>query len=296
MRFFTHNISVLIRALRMYQWTKNLLVLAALVFARRLIDPVDDLRALAAFAAFCMAASATYLLNDLMDLEKDRQHPEKCKRPLASGELAPWMAWVMLVALAIGSLAIAWSIRPKFLLALLFYLALTTSYSLALKNLIIVDVMTVAIGFVTRAMAGAIALDVKFSNWLVVCTLFLAMFLGFCKRRQELTLMAGDAHHHRRVLYEYSVQYLDNLILIMAGGALITYTIYTCSPEVVVRLGTDKLYLTIPFVVYGLFRYLFLMHHRTSVGDPSRALLKDAPLGINVLLWAAACALIINFR
>ncbi|HPO13806.1 MAG TPA: decaprenyl-phosphate phosphoribosyltransferase [Candidatus Hydrogenedentes bacterium] len=289
---FTYT-SLIIRALRVYQWPKNLLVLAALVFARQAYDPYQELRALGALIAFCLASSATYLFNDIMDIEKDRAHPEKKSRPLPSGELSISTAWIIAALLLAGGVALAWLVRPVFLLTLLFYLVLTISYSLLLKNLLIIDVMAVALGFVTRALAGAIALDVAFSNWLVVCTLFLAMFLGFSKRRHEIILLEDDAQSHRSVLYHYSIHYLDQLILIMAGGALITYTIYTCSPEVVQRLGTDKLYFTIPFVVYGLFRYLFLVHHRTGGGDPSAALFKDIPLGITVALWGAACTIII---
>ena len=287
------HISIVVRALRVYQWTKNLLVLAALVFAKQLGDPTTDLLSLLAFLAFCMASSSMYLFNDLRDLEQDRKHPKKCKRPLPSGELSPLLGRFMSLALFCGSLALAWYIRPQFFLALLFYLTLTVSYSLFLKHLLIIDVMAIALGFVTRAMAGAIAIDVDFTNWLVVCTLFLALFLGLSKRRHEITLLEDDAQNHRQVLYHYSVHYLDQLILIMAGGALITYTIYTCSPDVVERLGTDKLYFTIPFVVYGLFRYIFLVHHRTGGGDPSSTLIKDWPLALNVLLWMIACVLII---
>lgn len=287
------QILLTVRAMRVYQWSKNLLVLAALVFARQVYDPYQELRSLGALIAFCLAASATYLFNDIMDIEQDRAHPEKRHRPLASGALSVSTAWMASVILLVASIVVAYAVRPTFLLAVLFYLALTVSYSLVLKHLIIIDVMAVAIGFVTRALAGAIALDVHFSNWLVVCTLFLAMFLGLSKRRHEIILLEDDAQAHRSVLYHYSVHYLDQLILIMAGGALITYTIYTCSPEVVKRLETDKLYLTIPFVVYGLFRYLFLVHHRTEGGDPSAALFKDPALGINVLLWATTCTLII---
>ena len=287
------QIIVILRALRVYQWPKNLLVLAALVFARQLGDSAQVFCGLMALASFCMAASATYLFNDIMDVEKDRAHPEKCRRPLPSGELSIALAWVMSLVLLAGSIAVAYAVRLEFLYALLLYAALTVSYSLILKRVIIVDVMTVAMGFVVRAIAGAVALDVAFSNWLVVCTLFLALFLTLSKRRHEIILLEEDAGGHRSVLLHYSVHYLDQLILIMAGGALLTYTIYTCSPEVVQNFKTDKLYMTIPFVVYGLFRYLFLLHQRQEGGDPSSTLLKDWPLGINVLAWALTCVFII---
>jgi 4-hydroxybenzoate polyprenyltransferase len=248
---------------------------------------------LAAFAAFCLAASATYIFNDLLDIESDREHPKKRHRPLASGAMTPAAAWVLLVSLFGVAIAIAWAIRLEFLAALLAYVVLTLAYTLKLKHLMIIDVLAIALGFVVRAVAGALALNVPFSNWLVVCTLFLATFLGLSKRRQEILLLEEGAQSHRQVLQHYTVNYLDQLILIMASGTLITYTIYTCSPEVIQRLGTDKLYVTLPFVVYGLFRYLHLIHHETGGGDPSSTLIKDRPLGATVVLWALACALLI---
>lgn len=282
--------------MRVYQWSKNLLVLAALIFAKQVMVPDQVLKSLLAFTAFCLAASATYIFNDYLDIEKDRSHPKKRNRPLASGALSVHAAYVLIIVLFASSVALAYSIRLPFLLSLLFYIVLTITYSLWLKHFVIIDVMAVSLGFVTRAMAGALALNVAFSNWLVVCTLFLALFLGLSKRRSEITLLEEGAHNHRRVLFHYTVHYLDQLILIVAGGTLITYTIYTCSPEVVSRLGTDKLYLTLPFVVYGLFRYLFIVHERTGGGDPSSTLLQDWPLGVTVALWGIACMVIIYFR
>jgi len=229
-----------------------------------------------------------------MDIEKDRAHPEKCKRPIASGDLPAEQAWGLLVGLLAGALSLAALLNMgKFVLMLLGYIALTVSYSLLLKHLIIVDVLALALGFVLRAMAGAAALHVEFSNWLVVCTLFLAMFLALNKRRHEILLLNEEARAHRRVLLHYTVPYLDQLILVVTGGALITYTIYTCSPEVVRRLGTDKLYLTLPLVVYGLFRYLFLVQQGNGGGDPSAMLVRDKGIAAAVGLWAAACGLII---
>lgn len=285
--------AICIRAMRPYQWTKNLLVFAALLFAAELGHPGQVLTSFLAFAAFCLAASATYIFNDLLDIESDREHPKKRHRPLASGEMKPAAGIALLSVLFAGSLVLGWYIRLEFLGALALYMALTLSYTLKLKHIIIIDVMVVALGFVVRAVAGALAIDVPFSSWLVVCTLFLAMFLGLSKRRHEITLLEEGAQSHRQVLQHYTVHYLDQLILIMAGGALITYTIYTCSPDVIERLGTNKLYVTLPFVVYGLFRYLHLVHHKTGGGDPSSTLLQDRPLGITVVLWAAACGVII---
>lgn len=284
-----------ILAMRPYQWTKNLLLFAALIFAAELGDPAKVWISFQAFAAFCLAASATYIFNDLLDIESDREHPKKRHRPLASGALGARAGQLLLVLLFGGSLLLAWSIRLEFLGAVMAYVTLTLAYTLKLKHVMIIDVLAIALGFVIRAVAGALALDVPFSNWLVVCTLFLATLLGLSKRRHEITLLEDGAQSHRQVLQHYTVHYLDQLILIMAAGTLLTYTIYTCSPEVIGRLGTDKLYVTLPFVVYGLFRYLHLIHHKTGGGDPSSTLLSDRPLGITVLLWALACGLIIYF-
>lgn len=282
---------LLARSLRVYQWTKNLLVLAALVFAGELIHLEKVLTSLTAFLAFCFAASATYLFNDLRDIEQDRAHPEKRNRPIASGELTPAAAWVMLLVLMALAIALGAALNnTAFLGTLLAYLGLTVAYSMVLKNVVILDVLTVAMGFVLRAMAGAAAIGVDFSNWLVICTLFLALFLALSKRRQELTLLEGGAGNHRAVHTEYSVAFLDQLIPMMAGAALITYALYSCDENVAERFGTDKLYFTIPFVVFGLFRYLFLVHRRDGGGDPSATLLRDVPLGLTVILWAAACA------
>jgi len=284
---------VLIKGMRLYQWTKNLLLFAALIFAQEFFDAEKVALSALAFLSFSLAASATYLFNDLQDIEKDRAHPKKRHRPIASGAMPVPVAWGLILALLLAASLIGWYVRPLFLPMVFSYMGLTLGYSLFLKHLMIVDVMTVALGFVIRAVAGAVAIDVEFSNWLVVCTLFLALFLGLSKRRHEITLLEEGAESHRKVLSEYSVHYLDQLILIVAGGAIITYTIYTCSPDVIERLHTDKLYLTLPFVLFGIFRYLHLIHHKTGGGDPSRTLVTDLPLIVTVGLWGVTCIALI---
>lgn len=286
-------VGTLFRALRVYQWTKNLLVFAALIFGQQLQAPGQAVRSLVAFLAFCAASSAMYLLNDLRDIESDRVHPEKRMRPLASGALSPGAAAGLAAGLLGIAAALAWGLGLAFGLMLGLYVVLITCYSLWLKRVAVVDVLAVSIGFVVRAMAGAVALSVSFSNWLVVCTAFLALFLSIGKRRHELHALEHDAANHRVVLNHYTRAYLDSLTLVVAGATLITYTIYTCSPEVVARVGTDKLYLTLPFVIYGLFRYLYLMQKDADVGDPSSTILRDRPLGAAVLLWGLACIVIL---
>ncbi|MBN2310244.1 MAG: UbiA prenyltransferase family protein, partial [Candidatus Hydrogenedentes bacterium] len=206
----------------------------------------------------------------------------------AVGAAAGWAAF-----LGLGSLAAAYALRPSFFAAVVAYMALIAAYSLVLKRIVLIDVLAVAMGFVIRAIAGALVLDVVFSNWLVVCTLFLALFLSLGKRRHEIELLEEEAVGHREVLGHYTVPFLDALILITGGSALLSYTIYTCSPEVVERLGTDKLYLSLPFVIYGLFRYMYLVHLEGSGGDPSRTLVNDLPTLVTVLLWGVTNVAII---
>lgn len=283
----------LVKSLRAYQWSKNTLLFAALVFARQLTVPHQVARALLAFAAFCAASSALYLLNDILDAEQDRRHPEKCKRPVASGDLPVPVAWASAAVLGVIALALGWGLGLPFLAILALYMGMTIAYSFGLKNVFLLDVLIISIGFVIRALAGAIALNVVFTNWLVVCTLFLALFLSLSKRRHEIELLEEEAVNHREVLGHYTVPYLDGLNLVMACATLITYTIYTCSPEVVERLGTDHLYLTLPFVIYGLFRYVYLLHLNSHGGDPAKALIQDKSLAVTVLLWGAMCIAII---
>jgi 4-hydroxybenzoate polyprenyltransferase len=288
-----HILRMLPRALRVHQWPKNLFVFAAVIFAQQLGITSQVLRSLGAFAAFCAASSAVYLFNDIIDLERDRAHPEKRNRPLASGALSVRAAIGMLSALAVGALVAAGMLGAGFVCVILFYFALTVFYTLLLRNLVIVDVLVVAMCFVVRALGGAVALHVTFSNWLVVCTLFLALFLGLSKRRHEIGLLREDRAAHRTVLVQYSIAYLDHLIVIVAAATIITYTIYTCSPDVVQRLGTDKLYLTLPFVLYGLFRYFLLVHFQDGGGDPALTLARDWPLVLTVVLYGATCVGII---
>lgn len=283
---------MLLQLLRIYQWSKNGLVLLPLVFAQQLGDPVSVVRSIIATFAFCLAASATYIINDLLDYEQDRQHPRKSLRPVPAGKISRGGALSIALLLLFAALGTGVALGTSFLMALVVYLLMTFSYSILLKNVFIVDVIVVALGFVIRAIAGAVAIHVVFSNWLIVCTLFLALFLALGKRRGEMALLEKDARNHREVLHHYNITFIDQMLVVVAGGALITFTIYTCSPEVVERLGTDKLYMTLPFVVYGLARYLWLIQ-RNETGDPSLALLKDVPTCVAVMLWAVTCILII---
>ncbi len=279
-------IALTVRTLRVYQWAKNLLVFAAIIFAGELLNTTAIINSLLAFVSFCLAASSTYILNDLIDIEKDRLHPEKSKRPIANGEVSIHIAVVLSLVLAVLSLILAYILGPGFIAILLVYVFLTVSYSLLWKRFFLVDVLILSLGFVTRAVAGAVAIHVVFSNWLIVCTLFLALFLSLGKRRGELLLLKDNAENHRSVLVYYTIEYLDQLLLIVSAGALISFTIYTCSQEVVMRLHTDQLYLSLPFVIYGLFRYLYLVRYQGEGSDPTKVLLTDKPIAICVVLWA----------
>lgn len=280
---------LILNSMRPRQWVKNTVVLAPLVFAQHLLEPADLLRALGAFAIFCVVSGAAYLFNDVRDAEKDRRHETKRSRPVASGSLAPQIAMAAACVLTVAGLASSTLLGVDFLLIVVAYIVLSTTYSLWLKRVVILDVMAVAAGFLLRAVAGAAALeDIEISSWLIICTLFLALFLASGKRRHELVYMNEHAISHRSVLAEYSPQLLDQMIAIVTTSTLIVYVLYTTSPSVQAKLGTTKLFITIPFVLYGIFRYLYLVHKREQGGSPERVLFSDLPLLANVLLWFAA--------
>ena len=285
-------------SLRPGQWTKNLLVFAGLLFGnasvgRGLFDGPTIVRATAAFVIFCGLSGVVYLINDISDRDSDRQHPLKSKRPIASGDLSVRTALVAATILAGGALAAASMISRPFLLVAASYLGLLLLYSGPLKHIVIIDVLALAMGFVLRAVAGAVAVDVEISHWLLVCTILLALFMGLAKRRHEIVLLADGAASHRPILREYNAYLLDQMIAVVTASTLIAYIFYTISPETQQKFGTPWLGLTIPFPLYGIFRYLYLVHRREGGGSPADMLLNDRPLLACVALWALAVALII---
>ncbi len=280
-------------SLRPGQWTKNLLVFAGLLFGRRLLDPTADARALAAFAIFCALSGVVYLINDIADREADRRHPLKMRRPIASGALPVPVALGAAGVIGLAALAAATALGWTFALVAATYLALLVLYSGPLKNIVIIDVLTIAIGFALRAAAGAVAVDVEISHWLLVCTILLALFIALAKRRHEIVLLAGDARGHRAILGEYTPYLLDQMIAVVTASTLISYAFYTISPETELKFGTAWLGLTIPFPLYGIFRYLYLVHRREGGGSPADLLLTDRPLLVCVALWALTVALLI---
>jgi 4-hydroxybenzoate polyprenyltransferase len=283
----------LLVSLRPHQWTKNLVVLAALAFSKHLFDDADAVvRAGVAFAVFCGLSGAVYLVNDLVDIERDRAHPLKRARPIASGALGvPGARAAAGTLFAVGLLA-AWALGPGSFLCALGYLALNLAYSFGLKDLVILDVLAIAVGFVLRAVAGAMAIQVVFSEWLIVCTLLLALFLALAKRRHELVTLE-DAAAHRSILAEYSPYLLDQMIAVVTASCLTAYAFYTLAPETVEKYRTGRLAFTIPFVIYGIFRYLYLVHRKEQGGSPGDALLADRPLLATVALWAVAVVLVV---
>ncbi len=287
----------LVHVLRPEQWVKNLLVFAALIFSKRLFHPRDVQLAAAAFACFCLLASAAYVVNDLRDVENDRRHPLKSRRPLASGQLTPRTAIAIASLLGAAGLALAALLGTDFLEIAAAYAGLQVAYSFGLKNIVILDAMAIATGFVLRAVAGGVVLAVEVSPWLVICTFLLALFLAFSKRRHEVVLLGEeDAGAHRASLRDYSPYFLDQMISVVTASTVVAYAIYTVSPEVRGKLQTEHLFVTIPFVLYGIFRYLYLVHRREGGGNPTRELLTDRPLWANVLLWIGTAVWLLYAR
>jgi len=272
-------------AMRPRQWTKNLLLFAGIVFAAKLGDPSRWAAAVAAFAAYCAASSAAYLVNDVHDVASDRLHPVKRFRPVARGELGPRAALALAGVLVVAALALAGSLGPASLACLVAFVGLQAAYSLALKAFELVDVIAIAGLFVLRAAAGAIAVDVRISEWLLLCTFLLALFVALGKRRAELGLEGVNA---RASLSGYSVPLVDQLLSIVAAATIAAYTGYTLAAH-----DTRWLVATIPLVVYGLFRYLLLLHRRGLGEEPEALLVEDLPLLATVAAWAAACGVIL---
>jgi len=278
-----------LEAMRPYQWVKNLLVMAPLIFAGKLGDTEAVLSALAAFLVFCFLSSAVYLLNDVVDLEADRAHPRKRYRPVASGRLAPATAILGAALLAGGSLTVAYSLGPSnrmapFVVWPACYFILNLAYSFFLKGLLIIDCLSIALGFIFRVHAGSVVIAVKSSSWILLCTFFFALFLAFCKRRDEVTRVDDGSAATRASLRHYSQTYLDQIIPPLAAMSILCYALYTLAPGTVEEHGPNMI-LTLPIVVFGVFRYLFLVHHRGQGEDPSRVLFRDRPLIASGLLY-----------
>ena len=263
-------------------------MLAGVVFGGRLLEVPAIVSAGTAVGVFCALSGAVYLFNDVADREADRNHPLKRERPIASGQLSPSTAVAAGMILGAAGIAVGFAVNTQFGLIAATYVAALLLYSVVLKHVVIVDVLMIAAGFVLRAIGGAVAVDVPIGHWLLVCTTLLALFLALSKRRHELLLLAEGATDHRRILEEYSPYLLDQMIGVVTSSTLIAYTVYATSADTAERLGTGKLGLTIPFVLYGIFRYLYLVHQKRGGGSPAAMLLTDRPLLGCVGLWAAS--------
>jgi len=269
-----------IQALRMKQWIKNLLLYAALIFALKFTDVEMAINATMGFITFCMVSSAGYLYNDSRDKEADAQHPRKCKRPIASGRLPVGVAYVEMVLLLLVGFGVAWNLSPMFALVTFLYLCTTLSYTFFFKHHVILDVMFISAGFLWRAAAGAVAIDVIISPWLLTCTAFLTLFIGFNKRRSELGLMAGKGNATRKNLMHYTPELLVEFQAITTSGTVISYALYT-----VLGSPSQWLLLTLPYVLYGIFRYIFLVNNLDEGEEPADTLLRDLPLLATVVLY-----------
>ena len=286
-----------VEALRPHQWVKNLLVLFPLFFTERAFELSGWLAALTAFGAFCFAASSIYLLNDILDRHEDALHPKKKSRPIASGRLPVGAAWLVLVLTLSASGGLA-SIVPadasSFLAWPATYVTLNIAYSFYLKRLVIVDCMCIALGFQLRVLAGATAIDRDASPWILLCTFFFALFLAFCKRYEEVGRQAEASGQTRQTMSDYSAAFLNMVIGPLAALSILSYALYTVSPETIERHHTDRLTYTVPFVCYGVFRYLFLVYRKREGGDPSKLLFRDPPLVFSGALYVGAVLLVLG--
>ncbi len=280
----------ILKSMRPKQWTKNIFVFAGLIFSKSFFDPEPVIKSVYAFLLFSAVSGSVYLINDVIDRKKDMLHPRKCKRPVASGKLKPAEALLSAGIILTVSLIIAFSLRFELFLVLAGYTLMVSAYSLVLKNVVILDVIIISMGFVLRTVGGAVMIDVKISPWLVECTTLLALFLALNKRKSELIVMSGDASRHRKNLNQYTPELIDQMLGVVTSATVITYSLYT--------FNAGKSYymmFTIPFVLYGILRYQYLAATTDLGGSPELALLKDKPLLIDIILWAVTSIIIVYY-
>ncbi len=286
-----------LRLARTKGWVNNVFVVTALIFAGKILDGDAIVKSLIAFAAFCLASSAVYFFNDYKDVDEDRKHPTKKSRPLASGAVPRFVGLIGSVVLVAGSVAIPYFlINANTAVVIAAYLALNFGYSLGLKHLVIIDVLAIAAGFVLRIVAGVTALSLETSTWLILCALSLSLFLGFTKRRAEVVLLGDDAKAHRKVLEYYSTGFLDQMISVVTAATLVVYILYTVDSSTVELVGSRALLLSVPLVIYGIFRYLYLVYHTETSGNPTDTVLSDVPLIITGIIWGILCTVVILVR
>ena len=279
--------------MRPHQWVKNAFVFTGLLFGHAWHDPGLVARVLVVFGAFCLVSSAVYVFNDIVDLEQDRLHPAKCKRPLAAGQVGLSAAAVLAALLAVSGLALAYGASPMAPLILLGYALMNVAYTLRLKHVVILDVFIIATGFMLRILAGTLGVGIAPSQWLLLCGLMVTLFLGFTKRRAEIIALNEDKAAHRKVLEHYSPVLLDKMIGITAAGLIMSYSLYTMNPDTIRIHGTANLIYTVPFVMYGVFRYIYLLHHHSRGGDTAHDLVRDPHLLVAVGAWLLVTILLI---
>jgi 4-hydroxybenzoate polyprenyltransferase len=282
---YSKSILFIVESLRPKQWIKNFLVFAGILFSKNLFNSPMLLDVISAFFIFCLSSGVIYIINDIADVEKDRLNPLKANRPIASGRLKVRDAKIVVAILLPICLVISYSMGLEFFLVVISYILLQILYSFYLKNIPILDIFSISLGSVLRVVGGVVVINVEISSWLFICTILLALFLAISKRRYELIALDQEAKNHRKVLAEYSPNLLDQMISVVTTSLLVTYTMYTISEETVTRFGTKYLVFTVPFVLYGIFRYLYLMYQKGFGGSPESAIISDRPLMINVILW-----------
>lgn len=278
--------------MRPKQWTKNAAIFAALIFDEKLFSAYALQKTVLGFFLLCLVSGTVYIINDLVDIEKDRAHPKKRHRPIASGAISQKTALLAAIILPLIVLPLSYMLDVVFGLLMTFYLVIQLLYSFKLKHIVIIDVMTIAAGFVIRVGAGVSLIEVaRFSPWLYVCTTLLALFMGLGKRRQEVILVNNSGKNTRSILAEYTIKFLDDMIIIVAASAIMAYSLYTFSAP---NLPNNHwMMLTIPFVIYGIFRYLYNLHILDGNGDPSEVLLQDRPIQVTVILWGLSATAIL---
>jgi 4-hydroxybenzoate polyprenyltransferase len=285
-----------IRLLRPVQWLKNGFVFAPLIFSKHLLESQYNFNALMAFAAFCFASSTVYIINDIIDKESDKIHPHKQKRPIASGEISVGTALVIGLATSVVAITIAMQLPFEFFIIIMLYIVMQLAYSLKLKKIVILDIFIIAAGFMLRVFAGAMAIQVGISHWIVITTMFLSLFLAISKRRAELLMIRSmNIDSPRRVLKEYSIPYLDSLLIISTTGMALSYSLYTMAEKTIAVFGSEYLIFTTVFVLFGIFRYLFLVLVKDEGENPTMILLNDLPMAVNLVLWLVTCVSIIYF-
>jgi len=280
-------------SMRPQQWVKNVFLFIGLVFSHNLFDVHLLQKVMSGFLLFCLGASSVYIFNDIQDRKRDKEHPEKSKRPLASGNLRLVDAYVTSVVLVAISFVGAFLIDRAFFIILATYVVMNVAYSIRIKHIVILDVMCIAFGFVFRVFAGTMLAGVDPSDWLIICTITLSLFLGLSKRRQELAVIGADASNYRRVLTDYNIAFLDQMIAVATACTVMSYALYTVADETVARFGTRNLVFTIPFVIYGIYRYLYLIHRKELGGNPTEELTSDLPMFLNGLIWFVVVLFII---